>query len=104
MFGQSTEIGAHTGSFAEALRAALREDPDIVLVGEMRDLETISLALETAQTGHLVFATLQHPAVGTVERIIGMYPPEQQQQIRATLAEVAVCLLGLLTKRWSDRC
>ena len=83
------EIGAHSGSFAKALRAALREDPDIVLVGEMRDLETISLALETAQTGHLVFATLHtSTAVGTVERIIGMFPHEQQVQVRATLAEV----------------
>ncbi|MEE2786226.1 MAG: PilT/PilU family type 4a pilus ATPase [Myxococcota bacterium] len=100
------EIGAHTGSFAKALRAALREDPDIVLVGEMRDLETISLALETAQTGHLVFATLHtSTAIGTVERIIGMYPPEQQQQIRSTLGEVLRGVLAqtLLRKQTGGR-
>jgi twitching motility protein PilT len=82
------EVGPHTQSFARALRAALREDPDIVLVGEMRDLETVSLALETANTGHLVFGTLHTAtAVSTVDRIIGMFPAEQQPQIRATLAD-----------------
>jgi twitching motility protein PilT len=83
------EVGAHTQSFSRALRAALREDPDIVLVGEMRDLETISMALETANTGHLVLATLHtSTAVMTVERIVNMFPAEQQNQIRSTLADV----------------
>lgn len=83
------EVGPHTNSFARALRAALREDPDIVLVGEMRDLETVSLALETANTGHLVFGTLHTAtATSTVDRIINMFVPEQQAQIRATLADV----------------
>ena len=83
------EIGSHTDSFARALRAALREDPDVVLVGEMRDLETVALALEVANTGHLVFGTLHtSTAVGTVDRIINQFPPEQQAQVRATLADV----------------
>jgi twitching motility protein PilT len=82
------EVGAHTRSFARALKAALREDPDIVLVGEMRDLETVSLALETANTGHLVFGTLHtSTAVGTIDRIINLFPVEQQSQVRATLSE-----------------
>jgi len=82
------EVGPHTRSFARALKAALREDPDIVLVGEMRDLETISLALETANTGHLVFGTLHtSTAASTVDRIINVFPADQQAQIRATLAE-----------------
>ena len=83
------EVGSHTKSFARALRAALREDPDIVLVGEMRDLETIALALETAQTGHLVFGTLHtSTAASTVDRIIDMFSASQQNQVRSTLAEV----------------
>jgi twitching motility protein PilT len=83
------EVGAHTQSFARALRAALREDPDIVLVGEMRDLETISMALETANTGHLVLGTLHtSTAVMTVDRIVNLFPAEQQNQIRSTLADV----------------
>jgi twitching motility protein PilT len=83
------EVGAHTSSFARALRAALREDPDIVLVGEMRDLETVSMALETANTGHLVFGTLHTAtAVSTVDRIVNLFPPEQQNATRATLADV----------------
>jgi len=83
------EVGSHTKSFARALRAALREDPDIVLVGEMRDLETIALALETAQTGHLVFATLHtSTAASTVDRIIDMFGAGQQNQVRSTLSEV----------------
>ncbi len=83
------EVGSHTRSFARALRAALREDPDIVLVGEMRDLETIALALEVAQTGHLVFATLHtSTAASTVDRIIDIFPSAQQPQIRTSLAEV----------------
>jgi twitching motility protein PilT len=83
------EVGAHTQSFARALRAALREDPDIVLVGEMRDLETISMALETANTGHLVLGTLHtSTAVMTVDRIVNLFPAEQQNQIRSTLSDV----------------
>ena len=82
------EVGAHTGSFKNALRAALREDPDIVLVGEMRDLETIAIAIETAETGHLVFGTLHTTtAVSTVDRIIDQFPPDQQEQIRVMLAD-----------------
>ncbi len=83
------EVGSHTNSFARALKAALREDPDIVLVGEMRDLETVSLALETANTGHLVFGTLHTAtAISTVDRIVNLFPPEQQAQVRATLGDV----------------
>jgi twitching motility protein PilT len=82
------ELGLHTKSFANALRAALREDPDIILVGEMRDLETISLALEAALTGHLVFSTLHTiSAAQTVSRIIDAFPPEQRDQIRVSLSE-----------------
>jgi twitching motility protein PilT len=82
------EVANHTMSFKAALRAALREDPDIVLVGEMRDLETISIALETAETGHLVFGTLHTTtAVSTVDRIIDQFPPDQQAQVRVMLAE-----------------
>ena len=83
------EVGVHTQSFSTALRSALREDPDVVLVGEMRDLETVALALEVAQTGHLVFATLHTTsAVGTIERIVGMFDSDKQPQIRDTLADV----------------
>jgi twitching motility protein PilT len=82
------EVGRHTRSFAAALRAALREDPDILLVGEMRDLETIQLAIEAAATGHLVFGTLHtQSASKTVDRIIDVFPANQQEQIRATLSE-----------------
>jgi twitching motility protein PilT len=82
------EVGLHTKSFATALRGALREDPDIILVGEMRDLETISLALEAAATGHLVFGTLHTPsAAKTIDRIIDVFPSNQQNQIRTTLSE-----------------
>jgi twitching motility protein PilT len=81
------QVGEHTTSFKKALRAALREDPDIVLLGEMRDLETIAIALETAETGHLVFGTLHtSSAPSTIDRIIDQYPPEQQEQIRVMLA------------------
>src|SRR5919197_23240 len=82
------EVGMHTRSFATALRAALREDPDMIMVGEMRDLETISLAVEAASTGHLVFGTLHtQSAAKTVDRIIDVFPTQQQEQIRATLAD-----------------
>ncbi|MEN8258178.1 MAG: type IV pilus twitching motility protein PilT [Thermodesulfobacteriota bacterium] len=82
------EVGTHTKSFSAALRGALREDPDIILVGEMRDLETISLAMEAAMTGHLVFGTLHTlNAAKTVDRIIEIFPAEQQSQVRSTLAD-----------------
>ena len=81
------EVGIDTGSFANGLRAALRQDPDVILVGEMRDLETISIALEASETGHLVLATLHtNDAPSTVDRIIDVFPPHQQQQVRIQLA------------------
>ncbi len=82
------EVGTHTKSFSSALRGALREDPDIILVGEMRDLETIQLALEAASTGHLVFGTLHtQSAAKTVDRVIDVFPNTQQSQVRVTLSE-----------------
>jgi twitching motility protein PilT len=82
------EVSSHTKSFGAALRAALREDPDIILVGEMRDLETIALAITAAETGHLVFGTLHtNSAIKTVDRIIDVFPENQQSQIRVMLAE-----------------
>lgn len=82
------EVGAHTKNFANALKAALREDPDIILVGELRDLETISLALTAAETGHVVFGTLHtNSAPKTIDRIIDVFPAGQQAQIRTMLAE-----------------
>ncbi len=82
------EVASHTKSFEAALRAALREDPDIILVGEMRDLETISLAITAAETGHLVFATLHtNSAIQTIDRVIDVFPEGQQTQIRVMLSE-----------------
>ncbi len=82
------QIGAHTKTFKSALRAALREDPDVILVGELRDLETIAIAIETAETGHLVFGTLHTTtAASTVDRIIDQFPTDRQSQIRVMLAE-----------------
>lgn len=82
------QVGRHTNSFARALRAALREDPDIIAIGELRDLETISLALTAAETGHLVLATLHtNNAIRTVNRILGVFPPNQQDQIRTMVSE-----------------
>ena len=82
------QVGVHTTSFKSALRAALREDPNIVLVGELRDLETVAIAIETAETGHLVFGTLHTTtAAGTVDRIIDQFPADRQEQIRVMLAE-----------------
>ncbi|MZH02813.1 MAG: type IV pilus twitching motility protein PilT [Nitrospinae bacterium] len=82
------EVGVHTKGFKSALRGALREDPDIILVGEMRDLETIELALEAASTGHLVFGTLHtQSAAKTIDRVIDVFPAHQQSQIRTTLSE-----------------
>ncbi len=96
------EVGTHTQSFANALRGALREDPDVILVGEMRDLETISLALTAAETGHLVFGTLHtSSAPKTVDRIIDVFPAAQQEQIRIMFSESiqAVVTQSLLKKR-----
>jgi len=82
------ELGHDTHSFTAALRSALREDPDVILVGEMRDLETVSLALTAAETGHLVFATLHTgSATKSIDRVIDMFPKEQQQQVRSMLSE-----------------
>ncbi len=82
------QVGVHTGSFKSALRAALREDPDVILVGELRDLETVAIAIETAETGHLVFGTLHTTtAAGTVDRIIDQFPADRQSQVRVMLSE-----------------
>ena len=100
------ELGPHTHSFANALKSALREDPDIILVGEMRDLETIQLALTAAETGHIVFGTLHtSSAPKTVDRIIDVFPPNQQAQIRAQFAESieAVITQTLLKKKIGGR-
>ncbi|HHW14686.1 MAG TPA: type IV pilus twitching motility protein PilT [Firmicutes bacterium] len=95
------EIGLDTGSFSEGLRAALRQDPDVILVGEMRDLETIATAITAAETGHLVLATLHtNDAVQTVDRIIDVFPPHQQPQIRTQLAAV---LQGVLAQQLLPR-
>ena len=89
------EVGEDVGSFADALRSALREDPDVILVGEMRDLETISTAITAAETGHLVFSTLHTiGADKTIDRIIDVFPPNQQQQIRIQLASVLECVVS----------
>jgi twitching motility protein PilT len=95
------EIGQHTTGFKRALRAALREDPDIVLVGEMRDLETIAIAIETAETGHLVFGTLHTTsAASTIDRIIDQFPADQQEQIRIMLSEsFRGCIAQVLCKK-----
>lgn len=101
------EVGKHTKSFSAALRAALREDPDIVLVGEMRDLETVEIALETAETGHLVFGTLHTTtAASTVDRIIQQFPANRQEQIRAMLSTSlkGVVAQTLLKRQGGGRC
>lgn len=91
------EVGSDTNSFGRALRSALREDPDVVLVGEMRDLETIEAALTLAETGHLVFTTLHtNSSAQTADRIINVFPPHMQQQISSQLAS---CLLGVVSQR-----
>lgn len=91
------EVGSDTNSFARALRSALREDPDVVLIGEMRDLETIEAALTLAETGHLVFTTLHtNSSAQTADRIINVFPPHMQQQISSQLASV---LLGVVSQR-----
>jgi len=82
------QVGVHTDSFKSALRAALREDPDIILVGELRDLETVAIAIETAETGHLVFGTLHTTtAASTIDRLIDQFPADRQEQVRTMLSE-----------------
>lgn len=101
------ELGVHTHSFANALRGALREDPDVILVGEMRDLETIQLALTAAETGHLVLSTIHtSSAADTVNRVIDVFPPGQQAQIRTQFAESveAVVTQTLVKKKAGGRC
>jgi twitching motility protein PilT len=91
------EVGTHTKSFASALRSVVRENPDVIVVGEMRDLETISLAVSAAETGHLVFSTLHtRGAAKTIERIINVFPPEQQFMMRTMLGE---SLVGVLSQQ-----
>jgi len=100
------EVGVDVPSFKEALRRALRQDPDVILVGEMRDLETTHIAIETAETGHLVFGTLHTTtAISTVDRLIDQFPPEQQQQIRLMLANTlkGVVAQNLLKKKGGGR-
>src|ERR671924_263486 len=95
------ELGADAQSFALGLKAALRQDPDVILVGEMRDLETISTALTAAETGHLVFATLHTQDTSqTIDRIIDVFPPEQQHQVRVQLS---VALQGIVTQQLLPR-
>lgn len=89
------EIGSDSASFASALRGALREDPDVILVGEMRDLETIGIAITAAETGHLVLSTLHtNGAAKTIDRVIDVFPPHQQQQIRVQLASVIQAIVS----------
>jgi len=99
------QVGAHTKSFARALKSALREDPDVILIGELRDLETISLAITAAETGHLVFGTLHtSSAAKTITRIIDAYPPSKHEQIRVMLAESIQMVISqvLLEKKSQD--
>ena len=102
------EVGPNTKSFANALRSALREDPDIILVGELRDLETISLAITAAETGHLIFGTLHTAsAAKTIDRIIDVFPSDQQAQIRAMFAESVEGVIAQKTyppEKWGRPC
>jgi twitching motility protein PilT len=94
-------VKTHTGSFARALRAALREDPDVIVIGELRDLETISLALSAAETGHFVLATLHTDnAIRTINRLVGSFPADQQEQIRTMISE---SLRAVLSQRLLPR-
>jgi twitching motility protein PilT len=96
------EVGVDTPSFGAALRASLRQDPDVILVGEMRDLETISTALHAAETGHMVFSTLHTlDAVETINRVISIFPPPEQKQIRMQLAAV---MRAIVSQRLVRRC
>lgn len=95
------EVGSDCSSFAQGLRAALRQDPDVILVGEMRDLDTISIAMTAAETGHLVMATLHAAtAIQTIERVVDVFPPHQQEQIRIQLANT---LLGIVSQQLIPR-
>ncbi len=97
------EVGADTLSFANALRAALREDPDVVMVGEMRDLETIQTVLTLAETGHLVFATVHtNSAAQTIDRIVDVFPPHQQPQVRIQLSSVLIAVISQRLLKRSD--
>ena len=96
-------VHRHTESFARALRGALREDPDVIVVGELRDRETISLALTAAETGHLVLATLHtDSAIRTVDRLIGAFPPNQQSQVRAMISESLRAVISQRLVRLAD--
>jgi twitching motility protein PilT len=101
------EVGSHTLSFSNALRSALREDPDVILVGELRDLETIRLALTAAETGHLVFGTLHtSSAAKTIDRVVDVFPPEEKEMVRAMLSESLQAVISqtlLKTKDGSGR-
>jgi twitching motility protein PilT len=97
------EVGSHTHSFSNALRSALREDPDVILVGELRDLETISLALTAAETGHLVFGTLHtNSAPETIDRVIDVFPHEQQQQVRTMLSTSLMAVVSQALLKRAD--
>ena len=101
------EVHRHTESFSKALRAALREDPDVVMIGEMRDLETVAIAIETAETGHLVFGTLHtNTAISTIDRVIDQFPSDQQEQIRVMLAASLKGVISqtLIKKKGGGRC
>lgn len=98
------EIGSDTRNFANGLRGALRQDPDVILVGEMRDMETVSIALEAAETGHLVFATLHtNDAPGTIDRIVDVFPLNQQQQVRTQLSAVLQGVIAQQLVKRSDQ-
>jgi len=97
------EKGPHTHSFANALKSALREDPDVILVGEMRDLETISLALSAAETGHMVFGTLHtSSAPKTIDRIIDVFPSAEKEMVRATLSESLKAVISQTLMKTAD--
>ncbi|MEN9209818.1 MAG: type IV pilus twitching motility protein PilT, partial [Thermostichus sp. DG_1_6_bins_120] len=97
------EVGIHTLEFANALKASLREDPDIILIGEMRDRETVDIALKAGQTGHLVFGTLHtNSAVRTIERLLGIYRPEEQEPMRLQLSETLVAIIAQTLVRTTD--
>jgi twitching motility protein PilT len=101
------EVGTDTGSFPEALRAALRQDPDVIMVGEMRDLQTVDTSLKAAETGHLVFSTIHtNDVASTVNRLVSFFPTEEQLQVRSRLAEnlrAVVSLRLLLNKKQTSR-
>ena len=97
------QVGDHTETFGRALRAALREDPDVIVVGELRDLETVSLALTAAETGHLVLGTLHtNNAVRTIHRLLGVFPAEQQPQIRMMVSESLIAVVSQRLLRRAD--